>query len=758
MSSGCKISCVLGALFLGALLPRTAASNQIRAAEKVTYAIPRVTSAPRIDGRMDGDEWQAASQVSLRYDISPGDNDPAPVKTTAYIMEDGEQLYVAIVAEDPEPEKIRAFLRDRDGIFQDDFVGIIIDTFNDERRGFEFFVNPLGVQGDLTRDDTQFREDSSWDTTWDSAGEVNGDGFLVEMAIPFRALRYTADLAEQTWGVQFLRIYPRDSRAVFSDSPSDRDLNCTLCQVHKMKGMPNLQVTGQNLDITPTLTYVNNETRDVVAAGDWQRATDEADLGVDLRWAMSEDWILNATLNPDFSQVEADAGQLDINTTFSLFFPESRPFFLDGADYFSTMNRLVHTRNIADPDLGVKVTGKTKGTSAGLIIATDEQTSFLLPGNQGSDFASLEDVASEILIGRAQMDIGEKNNLGVLLTHRSGDDYRNRMLAFDGTYYFSKENRLRFQLMRSDSENPDSVQSDFDVARKQADNALTLNFSRDTEAYSLWGNYQDFGTDFRADMGFVSKVDYKKMALGGSYRWYGKKDSKWTRWGFFGDWDRTTDQAGKELEEEYELHFDLRGPMQFMTNLGGGRRNEYFNGENFDVDFQMMWFEVKPSSSFTFGNFMRFGDQIDFANTQLGKIRLFEPYINWQLGIHFNARVSYTEQTLKVAGGELFNARLSDIRLAYQFSIRSRLSLTIQTTDIRRNVALFDANNDSDADNDVARTFKTLGTQLIYSYKINPQSLFFLGYSDNAFENDELTSLQKSDRTFFAKVSYQWQG
>jgi hypothetical protein len=746
---------------------------------KGTYQIPRVNKQPSINGELGANEWGAATQVELAFNINPGDSTPAPVRTTAYMMEDGEQIYIAFKAYDPNPENILAYIRDRDGIFQDDFVGVILDTFNDERKGYEFFVNPMGSQGDLTRDDTLQNEDSSWDTVWDSAGKVVEDGYIVEMAIPFRALRFESELENQTWGIQFLRIYPRDSRVVLADGSSNRELDCTLCQVNKLSGMPNLKSMDANFDVTPTVTYVNNQQRELDPAGQWQEQVDDTEVGADLRWAMSEDWILNATINPDFSQVEADAGQLDINTTFSLFYPEARSFFLEGADYFRSMNRLVHTRNIADPDFGLKVTGKSNGYSLGVITATDDTTSILIPSSQGSYVVNLEDEASNALIVRGQVDIGDKNNVGVLLTSRAATDYKNQLLAIDGKYYFTKKDVLTYQLMHSNSDNPDSIgieDGERILAANQTDNAYTLNYRHNEEDYSFRASYNDFGKDFRADMGFVGRVDYNKIVIGGDYTWRGDKNSKWTQWGFFGDWDKTHDQSGKMLEQETELHFNLRGPMQFNTNFGLVDRERYFNEEYFDESIFMMWFEFKPLSSLTVGNFMMLGDQIDYAHTELGEIALFEPYLKWQIGKHLSVNISHTNQKLDVHAkqmtidtqlgndqlldfdeGQLFHAKLTDVRLAYQFNTKSRLSLTLQTSIINKNTNLYAANFDDDIDNDVDSHAKRFGTQLVYSYKINPQSLMYLGYSDNAMSSDQTLSLDKYDKTFFAKFSYLWQ-
>jgi len=732
---------------------------------KITYNIPRVTLSPNIDGVLDEGEWSKAYQIELNYEVSPGDSIKPTVKTTAYMMEDGENIYFAFKAYDPDPEKIRAFIQERDGIFRDDFVGVMLDTFNDERRGYEFFVNPMGSQGDLTRDDTQNQnEDSSWNTVWDSAGRVVADGYIVEISIPFRALRYKADLEKQTWGIEFLRIYPRDSRAVITERATDRKLDCTFCASNKITGMANLESKSTNFDFTPTVTYSNSEDRSSIPGSEWSGGSDNVELGADIRWAVTEDWIINATFNPDFSQVEADAGQLDINTTFSLFYPEARPFFLDGAEYFNSMNRLVHTRNIADPDYGFKLTGKKNGYSLGLISASDESTSFLIPSSLGSYLVNLEEQVSDILIARGQKDIGDKNNLGVLVTSRIAKDYKNQVVAIDGRYYFSDKDIFTYQLMHSSSDNPDSIRyangdptDDEILAATQSDQAYSLSYRHNEDNSGIRINYNDFGRDFRADMGFVGQVDYKKLIIGGNYQWYGEEGSKWTRWGFSGDWDKTVDQSGLVLEQENELYFSIRGPMQFATQIGALTRDKYYNGQTFKQTDVSMWAEIKPTVGLTIGNFMRKGDAIDFTHTQAADLVLVNPYFSWQVNQHFNIRVDYTYQTLDVAAGQLFRAELIDARLAYQFSTRSRLLLTLQQTNIHRNVDLYENNLDNDPTNNVASKSKNFGSQLIYSYKINPQTLLYVGYADSAIENEEIQSLRKTDRSIFAKFSYLFQ-
>ena len=289
------------------------------------YEIPRTTSKPVINGEIDEQEWADALSISIPVETEPGENVPAEVATEGFVMEDGETLYVAFVAEDPRPEQIRAFYRDRDLLWDDDWVAVILDTFNDERRAFEFYVNPLGVQADDIFDDVNQRTDEAWDAIWDSAGQITNSGYLVEMAIPLRQLRFSPQDGPQTWGLNLLRYYPRDRETNLSVIPIDRNISCYLCQMPKADGFSDLE-PGINVVAIPTLVAASSETRDP-ADGEWLGGDADPQGSFDLRWGITQDTYLNATINPDFSQVEADVAQLDINQTFSLFFPERRTFF-----------------------------------------------------------------------------------------------------------------------------------------------------------------------------------------------------------------------------------------------------------------------------------------------------------------------------------------------------------------------------------------------------------------------------------------------
>ena len=179
---------------------------------------------------------------------------------------------IAFDARDPDPSSIRAYLRDRDSAFNDDFVGVVLDTFNDQRRAFEFFVNPFGVQMDLIQDDVSRNESSSWNAIWDSAGEINERGFTVEIAIPFSQLRFPSVAGEQTWGIDVLRFRPRTQRARISNNAQDRNRSCYLCQFGKFTGFANAE-PGKAIEVVPTLTAARTDSRRVDASGRSSTAT-----------------------------------------------------------------------------------------------------------------------------------------------------------------------------------------------------------------------------------------------------------------------------------------------------------------------------------------------------------------------------------------------------------------------------------------------------------------------------------------------------
>ncbi len=708
-------------------------------------AIPRIANAPAIDGRVEPAEWAGAARVAVDIEYEPADNAPADVRAQALIMEDGETLFIAFLAEDPDTENIRAYFKDRDAIGDDDWMSVVLDTFNDERRAYAFTVNPLGVQADAIYDDLSGRRDDSWNAIWDSAGRIVENGYSVELAIPFRQLRFSDTASGQTWGVDFTRQYPRDQMTMIASSPRDRDISCYLCQIAKADGLADLQ-RGRNLEIIPTVTA--NASKDRPSGlGEWLGAN-ASEGGLDLRWGVAPDMYLHATLNPDFSQVEADSPQLDVNNTFALFFPERRTFFLDGADYFDTPQNLVHTRTIAEPEYGAKLTGKSGAHGFGLLAAADRNTNFIIPGSLRSRSASLGEIPSDIAIGRYRADILRNSTIGALVTDRRGDGYSNSVLSVDSVLRPTAQDSVAIQYMRSRSNYPGQIQRDFGQRADIAGDNLFAEYRHVDRRWDWRVGYFDAGEDFRADLGFINRVDYKYIVttIGHTWRWDG--DGFFSRIRFAADWDRTEDQAGLKLEEETEFFLNMNGPMQsFLNGLFGGSKT-YWNGHYFDEQFNQVQIGFSPSADLVLGMRVRVEDVVDFANTRPGKSNRFGPQIRYQWGRHLQLALEHAIQQFEVDGGRLFAARLTDLRSIWQFDARSALRFTLQYSDTERDQSLYTF--------PVRPLRRELTRQLLYSFKLNAATRFFIGYSDAGFRNERHASLADTNRTWFAKLSYAW--
>ena len=708
--------------------------------------LPNTDREITIDGVIDEEAWRDATRIEIDTETRPGENLPARVKTVAYIVENGKSLFVAFDAEDPEPKAIRAFLRDRDSAFNDDFVGIVVDTYGDGRRAFEFFANPLGVQMDLTNDDIAQREDDSWDAIWDSAGRIHDKGYVVEMEIPLSQLRFTKVEGKQSWGVDLLRFYPREHRYRFSNNPLDRNINCYLCQFQKIEGLENA-TPSKDLEIVPTLTAIQASTTDDPGIESLSSGSTDIEGGLTVRWGITPDMTTNLAINPDFSQVESNVAQLDVNNQFALFFPEKRPFFLEGADYFRTPIRAIFTRSVADPSVGAKLTGKRGNSTIAIFAAEDEVTNLIFPGSTSSDSESF-DLSNTAFVARYAHGFGKASSVGALLTTRTGSGYHNHLGGVDLRWRFDDNHSARVQYLRSDTDYPDDIAVEFEQPLESFDgNAAFVSYDYDSRDWFAYVRHSERSRGFRADSGFVPQVDFEQQVIGLGRIWHGEEKHWWTRMRLSGDWDISHDDAGRLLEREVEAYFSVNGPMQSFLEVGGLMRDKRADDVLFEERRISAYGEFQPRGGLILGMWTSHGEQIDFDNTRLGEQTVFEPFVNWNVNrnllLRYNAVIVQLD-TLQ--GAKIFDAAVHDVRLTWQFSVRSFVRLTTQFQDVDRNQAEY-------IDSVDARS-KDVGRQLLYSYKINPQTVFFLGYSDQLIDEDALDGLTTTDRTWFMKIGY----
>lgn len=740
----------------------------LHAAAAAPLQVPRVDGDITVDGHLDEAVWAQAATVDVGYEVSPGDNLPAQVKTVARIAYTDDAVLLAFRAEDPDPAKLRAYLRDRDALYGDDFVGVMLDTFDDQRRAYEFFVNPLGVQADLIKEEATGNEDDSWDGLWSSAARITEHGYDVEMRIPFATLRFRDTDQARRWGASFLRIRPRDFRYQYFNNRVERGARCLTCSFDKIEGFTGIK-QGRNLEITPTLTVVHAEERDARGAP-WRHPGQgngtELEPGLDVAWTPTPNITLNGTLNPDFSQVESDQAQLDLNTSFALFFPEKRPFFLEGADYFNTPLQVLYTRQIADPDAGVRVTGRNGQQAYGVIVARDATTQVLEPGALGSGFGFLDQPA-DAFVGRYRYDLNASTTLGAIATVRQGTDYRNALGGFDARWQQGRHT-LRSQWLRSDSEYPQAL-GVADTAPRG--NALSAAYNYSQRAWYADLIHQRIDPGFRADLGFISQVGYDKSVIGGGRHWFGQEGAAISRISLTGDWDITHRSDGLLLERELEGYLRISAARQTQANVGGLTRVRYWNGRMFDETFASGFIGATPWPGFTFGSWQRSGDMLDLTASRMGQGVIWEPYVELDIGRSLNLKLNHSRQRLRRDGGTAFDARVLDGRLSWQLDPQQRLRLSVQAGDVKRNQALYTfpladcpITVAPDATNcvvPVKSRVHDITAQLMYSYKVNPRTALYAGYSHGAFDIDREGEPRDapfdSSRSVFLKLSYAWQ-
>ncbi|MFN3135691.1 MAG: DUF5916 domain-containing protein, partial [Candidatus Kryptonium sp.] len=309
----------------------------------------KIEESIKIDGKLDESSWSQAEKIELNYEIQITDNNPAHQRTTAMVLYDNQNLYFGFICYDTDPSKIRAQMTDRDKIWEDDFIILIIDTYGDNQNAYEVAVNPYGIQGDAMRVGSS--SDFSFDFVWYSAGAINDSGWTVEIAIPFKSLRFPKR-QNQEWNILIGRNYPRESRFIFSWTPFDKNNPCFLCQGGKLTGLEGIS----SVKFIEFLPYIMSyQTGSIKSYNDpslgFKNEPVKARVGAGVKFSPNPELTIEGVLNPDFSQVETDAYQISVNTTFALYYPEKRPFFLEGNEIFRTPINVFYSRMINNPTL-----------------------------------------------------------------------------------------------------------------------------------------------------------------------------------------------------------------------------------------------------------------------------------------------------------------------------------------------------------------------------------------------------------------------
>ena len=767
---------VTGGLDIGGGRPGLGAAGEAGALTgRISVGPPRTSTPPSIDGRLDDAVWQDAALITEFVQRSPLDGAPASEASDVYVAYDSANIYLAFHAHYEDPRIMRANRSDRDQSRGDDSFTVYFDPFLDQQRAYVFWVNGYGVQGDAILGSRGGgggfggggggggrgggggggrggpssgapRGDSSWDALFSSGGQIVEDGFTAEVAIPFKSLRYPARGGDipHTWGFQIARsIRGKDETVVWS--PVSRDVAGFLPQMGVLAGMTGLS-TSRNLELQPTFTGVrfgtlNTDTGSVVDDDP------KPEGGVNVKYGVTSNLTADFTFNPDFSQIESDRPQVEVNQRFALFFPELRPFFLEGAEIFNIPGpfRTVHTRTIVDPLYGAKLTGKAGNTTVGVLYTNDEA-----PGNIDDPDAAFypENLgeSAQTFVGRVRYDLYSESFVGAIVTDRQFLDSSSRLIGVDSNFRIGNTHSFSFRAMGTDHRDEDGLDTTgylLDASFRKTGR----NLSYGTSAYSL-------SPDLKTDVGFVRRTDQRLIRGFARYQWW---PEDWViSWGPNGRYSRNHNFDGVLEDEQASVGLNFDFAENITANVDINRDMERFDGVDFFKSRANVFGRVSRRILSVGGGF-NWGDQVYFddvnpflgRDTNLFMFIDFRPVSRLQSRINVNTSRFTDRNGFFIPGinegsvdenGQVFDVKILRALSTYQFTERM----------LFRNIA------------EVNTFDQTLGLNFLLTYRVNSGTAFYVGYDDHyqqreQFDDHEIfpgSGYQQTNRAIFTKLQY----
>ena len=699
------------------------------------------TERPNVDGTLDDAIWSTATRLTEFVQVTPVEGDPATEETDVFVAFDSTHLYLGMHAHYSNPGRVRASRVDRDrASFSDDTISVYFDTFLDQQRAFVFTLNGYGVQGDSLMAGGGGggfrggfggvpRGDSSWDALFESGGTLVEDGWTAELAIPFKSLRYPSNDTHR-WGFQIARsIRDKDETVVWA--PVSRDVSGFLPQMGLLDGLRNLS-TSRNLEILPTFTGIQVGSLDTATGRFPEERQPEA--GVNLKYGLTPNLTLDFTYNPDFSQIESDRPQIEVNQRFPLFFSELRPFFLEGQEIFEIQGPVtfVHTRTIVDPRYGGKITGKVGRTTLGFLFANDEAA-----GKLDDPTARGFGQSANTLIGRARYDLYSQSHIGAVFTDREFLDGYSRLSGIDTRLQVTPTAQFDFAVLATQNRDVDGLDATsgtmFDGGYRHSGRNLTYNVS----AYSI-------DPEFNTQVGFIRRRDIRQASSSVGYRWW--PESWLINWG--PEFQYSRNWNFEDILEDEETRLRLR--MTFARNLSffGDIRKEMerFGGINFDKVRYSLGGNVNTSRVFSFGGNYGWGDQVRFSGTPfLGQGSDGSVFMSIRPLTRLQSQVNISTSRLidPFDQSEVFDVKIYRAQTTYQFTDRLLLRNIMEHNTFSR----------------------TLGANLLLTYRVNSGTVFFVGYDDRYQQGDLIfdddhdpvfftTDFERTNRAFFTKISY----
>jgi hypothetical protein len=754
---------------------RAAADSVFTPQYEPKLAVTRAAGSIRIDGDLTDDGWRGVARAAGFSEHSPGNMTRPPVESEVWVTYDDNNFYMAFIAYD-DPASVRVSMCERDAIFRDDYCGILLDTYGDFTWAYELFVNPLGIQGDL-RMAASGDEDIGFDIVWYSKGRVTDRGYQVEIAIPFSSLRFP-DRDEQVWRLNFWRDHQRETRRRYTWAATHREEPCWMCQWGTLTGIRGIR-PRTNVDLIASAVGQQVGSRPMSADGldphqPFDMQDPEGRLSLNARYGLSSCSSAELAINPDFSQIESDVGQIDVNTTFALAYPERRPFFQEGSDLYSTLLDVIYTRSINDPQVAGKFTGTYGRTSLLYLAARDRNTPVLIPGEEASyqplrenGFRDIRSISNLFRLRRALL---EDSRVGLTVTDRrlqEGIDGSGTVFSLDAFVRFLTNYNIDLQALASHTQEPN------DTLMTRGLNAIKIDEGRHTLAFdgeSFWGrglffgvqrngrvsgtstSYLEIGPTFRADNGYFAENGYRRVLFN---QWLSfQPNRRWlVQWSASCQATRKWSTTGEFKRDQLAPEISCTLPGQTEVSLEATAWRERFAGRRFDhLLSRALSLETRPLHSLTIDSYVARSRTIvrTTENPRLGNALDVSVAASLRplSRLTIDPQIAYFRLDERHGGPNIYKGTIWRGRMSFQFTreFDARMVVQYDTFDKRLNI------------------------EPLLTYRVNPFTVCYLGATSSQLEfpagagatgDCPCGGLPEArwkpvDRQYFAKIQYLW--
>jgi len=711
-------------------------------ADKPHIRIPYITARPNLQDYLDRNKEPQGLRIADFRQREPNDGAPAQLDTRVFLSYDDRNLYAIFLCKQ-DHSSLRAHVSRREDITEDDRVSLTLDTFHDGRRAYEFFSNPLGVQKDGIITEGQ-DDDFNFDAVWNSEGQLTPDGYAVLLAIPFKSLRFQR-AAESTWGIAVGRYSPATRE--FSTWPyMTEQVQAYVSQFAFMEAVAETS-PGRNLQLIPYVAVTGQRFLDDAGAPPFMRTQNEFRAGFDGKYVLHNALTFDFTVHPDFSQIESDEPQVTVNQRYEVFFPEKRPFFTEGAGFFQTPEDLFFSRRIVDPQLGLRMTGKVAGWALGLLSVDDRAEGRTLPSDD-----AISAQRANINVVRVQREVGSQSTVGFLYSRRRFGAESNDVFGVDARFKLGENWVLTGQAVRSLAhDHPTGRSAGSDYFAEIEHSGLHLN---------TLTSYLDRSPDFRADLGFIPRVDIRQARHQSTYRWR-PRNSSLVSFGPTVDARAVWDHHGQLQEWLLDTPFTLAFKGPTSISVGHIEELETFQNIRFrehanyvEVSTQRLrWFGI--DATYTHGtniNFFPAEGSLPFLGTSddlsvqftvrpTARLHLEETYLYSRLGAIANRQA-------------VFNDHLFQTKFNYQFTRSLSLRAIVDYAATLPNSTLISLDHS-----------KRLTGDVLLAYMTHPGTAIYVGYTNRreniAFNPDPILGMHRTNTMdlqtgsqLFVKFSY----